>query len=252
MQHAALPHAHVGKIGMPSLCPHPADSGCDLPSSPALSSAWTGCDLPSSPALRSAWTAGRSPTGTACIRGELSLLFPTLPPPLPRDLLFPWWTSPEESSFCERFLGRLPGPRSEEGGLGRRGGGKVKADQAQPDGFSSCSTFSERSFFFEKKKKKKKKSAFFFMSFYPIFNCGLLPFLSLLQHFPPPLRCCCLPRMLSAEMNGRLFTGHAHLLAAGDLAGLLRQVSWRRPSSLSSPSLTNEEAREDMEEGEAK
>ena len=68
---------------------------------------------------------------------------------------------------------------------GGGGGGTVKADQAQPDGFSSCSTFSERSFFFFFQKKKKNLHFFFFMSFYPIFNCGLLPFLSLLQHFPP-------------------------------------------------------------------
>lgn len=111
----------------------------------------------------------------------------------------------------------------------RRWGEKVKADQAQPDGFSSCSTFSKQSFFL------KKKSAFFF------FSCPFILFLTAASFLfstssntsPPPLRCCRLPRTLSAEMNGRLFTGHAHLLGLRDRAGLLRRFSWTGPSVLS-------------------
>lgn len=177
---------------MPSLCTHPPNSGCDPSPSSALS---LEC------------IAGRNHVETSCIHHKLSLLFPILSSYATRPALYSsgsWWRSPEGSSFCERFLGCLPDPCVEEGSLGR---GKVKADQAQPDGFSSCSTFSKWSL-------GEKKNLHFFMSFYPIFNCGLLPFLSLLQHFPPPPLCCCLPRTLSAEMNGRLFAGHAHLLAA--------------------------------------
>lgn len=186
--HIALPHITWSCL---PFVPTPPNSGCDLSPTPALSSECT---------------AGRNHMGTSCIHRKLSLLFPTLPSYATGPALCParsWWRSPEGSSFCEHFLGCLPGSCMEEGSLGR---GKVKADQAQPDGFSSCSTFSKWSL-------GGKKKLHFFMSFYPIFNCGLLPFLSLLQHFPPPL-CCCLPRTLSAEMNGRLFAGHAHLLAA--------------------------------------
>lgn len=103
----------------------------------------SGCDLSPTPALSSECTAGRNHMGTSCIHRKLSLLFPTLPSYATGPALCParsWWRSPEGSSFCEHFLGCLPGSCMEEGSLGR---GKVKADQAQPDGFSSCSTFSK-------------------------------------------------------------------------------------------------------------